>query len=63
MEQVWGSTGTSAAGVPDITVQILVVNTGFKFYRTNTNWWPSIIFFTPGTRRRVATVENDGLKK
>jgi len=63
MEQVWGSTGTPATGIPYVTVQILVVNIRFKFYRPNTNRWPSIILFTPGTRRRVATVEYDGLQK
>ena len=36
-EQVWGSTRTPATGVPYVSIHILVVNAGFKFYRPNAN--------------------------
>jgi hypothetical protein len=62
MEQVWGSAGTPATGIPYFSVQIIVVNAGFKFYRPNINRWETIPI-APSTRCRVATVEYDGLRK
>ena len=37
MEQVWRSARTPATGVPYVSIHILVVNVGFKFYRPNAN--------------------------